>query len=186
MRQSFSRLAAGLLLVSAQANAELIIGLGSDAGFPICAVACARTLAQNSLVCSSVDSYSTLGLNSHVVTTPECYAGDTFYLTTLAYCLRIRCEYAKLKTSQLEEWWEGATPVEPATAVNGKKVLATPKWGYFESLDKIEKTPTQVVMPGQALNFTALVDDTAYRFQLVSNESEVPAVKAQARYGCVP
>ncbi|KAK4617521.1 hypothetical protein CLAFUW4_12388 [Fulvia fulva] len=95
----------------------------------------------------------------------------------------MRCEYAKLKTSQLETWWEGATPAEPATAVNGKKVLATPKWAYTEALDKINGTVTQVIEPGHALSTTTLVDDTAYRFQLVANESEVPAVKAQARYG---
>lgn len=132
-----------------------------------------------------MESYSTLGLNAHVVTTPDCYANDSFYLTTPAYCLKMRCEYAKLKTSQLETWWEGATPAEPATAVNGKKVLATPKWAYTEALDKINGTVTQVIEPGHALSTTTLVDDTAYRFQLVANESEVPAVKAQARYGYV-
>ncbi|KAF2172659.1 hypothetical protein M409DRAFT_16621 [Zasmidium cellare ATCC 36951] len=170
------------LSISSQVAAEWIIGLGSNSGDPICAQACARTLAETALVCSSTQQFGTLGRQDSVITSPDCYANDTYYLTTLAYCVQSKCG-TSIKASKIDTWWESDVVCDPGTGTTTKPIQATPKWTYAESLNQIQDPPTKVIMPYGTLNYTALVDESTYQYQYDSQEGIDPLVQRQAQYG---
>lgn len=173
-----------LSLLAAPAFAQ-IVGLGSNPGFPWCASACARTLAQVSISCSSKETYSGLSLASSVVTEPACYAGDTPYLTTLAWCVHTRCMPYDLTDAQLDTFWDGPVVVNPSAGVDGEAVLAKVKWSYAETLEHIPTPPTKPLNESGLLNYTAEVLDIQWLYQFNTDNSAIPAAIVQAQYGYV-
>ncbi|KAI9770290.1 MAG: hypothetical protein M1840_003449 [Geoglossum simile] len=91
------------------------------------------------------------------MTSPQCRAGDTAFLTTLAWCISTNCAQYHVSTSRLEKYWEEQCTGDPAVA---------PKWGYSAALLNITQPPTQGLTKGDLLNFTALTPEAAWDIQL--------------------
>lgn len=89
-------------------------------------------------------------------TTPGCYAHDTPFLTSVAWCMNTKCE--NVAVSKIEHYWE-------------KKVTGSaqvpPKWSYSEALAEIRARPPtyQVDSADMELNVTAVVNPTIYLSQ---------------------
>lgn len=89
------------------------------------------------------------------ITMPSCLAGDTSFLTTLAYCINSTCQTSE-PIWKLEKYW----------ALQATGDLATPpKWDYQTALQQITKAPDKVLAKGATLNFTALVNPATYSMQ---------------------
>ena len=143
-----------LLSVIAQGNAGLV-GYGIEPYKPLCAHTCLRSLSTLMLECSS---HMHMGGHMHggpPPTTPQCRAGDTPWLTTLAWCIHTKC--VGLKTSELETFWEQQSTESPSVS---------PKWDYSTALNEVMKPPTkQLSSTDESLNSTALVDGAGYEAQ---------------------
>jgi hypothetical protein len=96
-------------------------------------------------------------MSSAPMTSPQCYANDTPWLTTLAWCMQAECAQYNVSGSRLEGFWE--------TQSTSSKTVA-PKWGYTETLNNISQPPTRVLTKNDTdLNSTALVDPVAWQAQ---------------------
>lgn len=134
-----------------------LVGYGIWPYEPPCAHACDRSLSSLMLQCSSpMDSMGGM-MDSSAMTSPQCRAGDTPWLTTLAWCMHTACAEFHVPTSELESFWEQQSTGDPAVA---------PKWGYSMTLVNITKPPTQELTDvDDALNVTALVNTAVYESQ---------------------
>lgn len=119
---------------------------------PVCGHTCRLAIQEDLLECTSNETKSTA---------PGCYASNTPYLTTLAYCLSTRCESEPV--ARLNAFWArytiGTSSPEPS-----------PQLSYKTALRKAG-TPNETVNPGTLLAQTALVPDEVYQFQLKELES---------------
>jgi hypothetical protein len=192
---------ASLALLPPPAIGNEILGLGADPGFPPCANSCARTLAQVPISCSSDQTDGNFGLAAHVVTTPQCYATDTPYLTTLAWCIHEKCAAKNLTDEELDYFWNGPVssnlldavimkaedyakvPVSPGSGVDDSPLLAKIKWGYYETLSQISEPPTRPLNKSVVLNYTAEVLEIQWLFEFNSDTSGIAVAVEQARYG---
>lgn len=149
--------AAWLAGVLARPVLGALVGYGVYPYEPPCAYACSRSLSSLTLECSS-DMSSGSGMDSDSdMTSPECRAGDTPWLTTLAWCMRTRCAEYNVSTSELEAFWEKQCTGDP---------IVVPKWGYSTTLFNIAQTPTRELTDADdTLNLTALVNPTVYNAQ---------------------
>lgn len=96
------------------------------------------------------------GHHGSSATSPECYAQDTAWLTTLAYCINQTC--TDLPKFKLEAYW-----AERVTkSVRGNKL--EPKWTYQETLHHMEgqAPPTRELEEDEVLNFTALYNPESW------------------------
>lgn len=134
-----------------------LVGYGIYPYDPPCAHACYRSLSSLTLECSSdMASGSDMGSDSDM-TSPQCRAGDTPWLTTLAWCMRTKCAEYNVSTSELEAFWEEQCTGDPTVA---------PKWGYSTTLFNIAQPPTQELTEiDNTLNLTALVNPAVYEAQ---------------------
>lgn len=82
------------------------------------------------------------------MTTPECRASDTSFLTTLAYCLNSTCAQDDVPAWKLEKYWADECTGDPSVA---------PKWTYAQSLSQVTEPPTREVTEEDTLNFTGIV-----------------------------
>lgn len=151
-----------------------LIGMGIDMYNPPCAHACRRAVESNLLSCSSHEHSGGHMHGASEATTPECRAGDTAYLTTLAWCMSTNCAEYQTPTSRLEKFWETETTGDP-------KVLS--KWDYGTTLQNITPRPVREVTENDTLDFTAIVPettwDTYYRTLIFFEREE----KVHAKYG---
>lgn len=96
------------------------------------------------------------GHHGSSATSPECYAQDTAWLTTLAYCINQTCtDNSKF---ELEAYW-----AERATqSVRGNKLQ--PKWTYQETLVELAKLspPSKELEEDAILNYTALYNPESW------------------------
>ena len=133
-----------------------LVGYGIYPYKPVCAYACDRSLSSLTLACSS-DMGSGSDMSSAPTTSPQCRAGDTPWLTTLAWCMRTECVDQNVPTSELEAFWEEQCTGDPSVA---------PKWSYSTTLVNIAQPPTQELSKtDDVLNITALVDSAIYKAQ---------------------
>lgn len=134
-----------------------LVGYGIYPYDPPCAFACDRSLSSLMLECSS---HMASGSGMHggpPMTSPQCRAGDTPWLTTLAWCVRTSCAEYNVPTSELEAFWEKQSTEDPTVV---------PKWGYSATLFKISQPPTQELTDADdTLNITALVNSAVYTAQ---------------------
>lgn len=134
-----------------------LVGYGIYPYEPPCAHACDRSLSSLMLECSS---HVALGMDMHggsAMTSPQCRAGDTPWLTTLAWCMRTKCAESNVSTSELEAFWEKQSTEDPTVA---------PKWGYSTTLFNVTQPPTRkLTKADDTLNFTALVNPAVYEAQ---------------------
>ena len=85
------------------------------------------------------------------MTSPDCYASDDAFLTSLAYCFKVNCP--NLPLWQLEQYWADAASGVPAVP---------PKWSYQTALDHVNGTPSAEYTAPDTLNSTMLVPHMAY------------------------
>ncbi|KAK3386523.1 hypothetical protein B0H63DRAFT_137159, partial [Podospora didyma] len=148
------------LLSAATPAFSALVGFGLDPYSTYCARACLWSLLPYQLSCSAKSNYG-FGWS---VTTPECKGNDTSYLTTLAWCMHVKC--TAYRTSELEDFWEHSATADLLKFMD-TSYPPPPKWGYSESLAHISQPPTRELTAADlVLNFTALVPERSYRVQL--------------------
>lgn len=137
-----------------------------------CAWACYNSLSGAPLACTSMDDSSG---HSHGAgpTSPECRAGDTAFLTTLAYCMDSHCDAVKTPTWRRERFW--------SSHVTGDKTIL-PKWAYSTALDAIPEPPTTVFNSSEVLNQTTILGQEAYDKQYNFNVMFDHIEMLQAQY----
>jgi len=110
-----------------------------------------------------------------ITTSPECYANNIAYLTTLALCMRENCDPATVPVWQREKYW--------ITSVTGHDAIV-PKWDYSEALAQITELPTAEYnsTSEDMLVETMLVPPAAYETQYTFNIMFDHLEKIQASY----
>jgi hypothetical protein len=135
-----------------------LTGLGAKLYELPCGTACYEGVAFNPLICTPNTSKS----HSHdhrrpkEPTTPSsCFATDSSFLTTLAWCIRQNCP--NVEAWKIEKFWNHY-------AVSRKifPVPPVPKWTYQESLQNINETPTQMMGMDTLLDKTMIVNSEKY------------------------
>lgn len=126
---------------------------------PFCAMSCLRSLYGLTLSCSSMGD--TVGMMD-MVTTSACWAENTPYLTSLAWCMHTKCADRNVLNSKLEYFWENQ-----ATGQSNAGQIGVPaKWSYSEALANIPSPPTIEITPeDMVLNDTSLVSPLVYQEQ---------------------
>ena len=130
------------------------VGLGVRENDPACAYACYNSISSAPLGCSGTGRG---GSHSHGAppTSPTCRAGDVPFLTTLAYCISLKCK--EIPGLNLEQYWA-------SHATGSPDVL--PKWTYAETLREVSIPPNSTYTRGSILDSTVLVDPTTYSIQV--------------------
>lgn len=138
------------------APAIALVGFEQRPYDPVCAYACASNVGTNLLSCSSMMTMTDDMMMDTPSTTPECYASDTGYLTTMAWCLSTHCAPYNVPNSSLELYWEGQVTGDPTVL---------PKWSYAQALQNVAQPPTRVLGSEDVLDFTALADNATWIVQ---------------------
>ncbi|KAF2000908.1 ferric reductase transmembrane component 4 [Amniculicola lignicola CBS 123094] len=145
---------------------------------PNCAFACRSTFSSAVLTCTDHDHEG--GGHSHGAgpTSPECYASDEPWLTTLAYCIKSTCADYNVPAWQLEKYWADKCTNDQAVQ---------PKWTYQQTVEELAKVPapTKELGEEEMLNFTALYNAETwegYRGTLSHFEN---AETRHSRYGII-
>lgn len=126
---------------------------------PYCATACLRALNTLTLSCSSEGV--TVGMVTFSTST-ECYANNTPYLTSVAWCANTKCAGYDVSASLMEYWWDMQITGQKAAGV--KAVPA--KWTYGEALGHVTEAPTlHLGATDTVLNDTSLVPPSIYQEQ---------------------
>ena len=126
---------------------------------PFCAMTCLRSIYSLMLSCSSMGD--TVGMMT-MTTSTECWASNTPYLTTLAWCMHVKCAEFDIPNSKLEYFWE--TQATGQSTVGVRTVPA--KWSYAEALANVPSPPTnQLTTDDMWLNTTSLVPQETYLAQ---------------------
>ncbi|KAK0751388.1 ferric reductase-like transmembrane component [Schizothecium vesticola] len=133
-----------------------ITGYGFHPYEPLCAESCLRSFSGYMLACTPMgDSHS----HSHMSPTPpSCYAQDTAFLTSVAWCFHSKCAELDVPVSKLQQFWEqGVTGTSKVTA----------KWSYPAALEQVSPQPPtyQLVADDTDLNRTSLVVPVRYLAQ---------------------
>jgi hypothetical protein len=141
-------------LAAQQMGSFKLPGYGYSWYAPPCAFACYNALSSAMLECTSMDHSGGHGHGAGP-TSPECRAGDTAFLTTLAYCMEFNCG-ANTPTWERELFW--------SKHVTGDEAVL-PKWDYSITLKEISEAPTVVYNSSELLNHTVLLDQESYDMQ---------------------
>ncbi|KAK4442545.1 ferric reductase like transmembrane component-domain-containing protein [Podospora aff. communis PSN243] len=164
----------GLLALSSPAAA--FIGYGITMYDPSCAFGCSDALGGFMLECSDHDHVSSG--HSHGgggPTSPECRAGDTPWLTTLAYCIDTMCPESVPAWKKEKYWAEQST---------GSKTVA-PKWTFAEALTQVKEPPTREVGEEEMLNFTAIANHESWESNTLTRQYFEDAETTHSRYAIV-
>ena len=147
--------AASLLVTSVLCEGELT-GFPQNIYDPYCAMASLLSLYSLELDCSTMGA--TVGMMT-MMTSSSCWASNTPYLTSLAWCMQTKCAEFDIKASKLETFWEQeATGQSPA----GVKTVPA-KWSSAEALANVASPPTtQLSANATELNATSLVNPDVY------------------------
>ena len=150
-------------------------GYGFSWYAPACANACWSVLSGATLSCSAMDHSGHTGGHMMSKTSPECQAGDTALLTSVAYCMAQYCP-DKVTPAQREDYWR-MRMLDTTGTVRAK-------WTYGAALAQVQKPPTVEFNKSsmEVLNQTVLVNSDAYgvnnRFNILFDHIEM----LQARY----
>lgn len=148
-----------LTFPSALAEGELT-GFPANPYDPFCAMTCLRSFSSLMLACS--DGGEMVGMHA-MMTSSSCWASDTAYLTSLAWCMHDKCSVElNIPNSKLEAFWESDATGQQSAGVKTVK----PKWSYAEALAQVEGKPTvQLTRADTDLNVTSLVSPDVYKAQ---------------------
>lgn len=151
-----------------------LVGIDVNMYDPTCAWACRSAISSNMLSCS--DHHASGGhMDMHMdMTSPQCRAGDTAFLTTLAYCMSSKCAQYQIALSRLEKYWEEQCTGDPTVP---------PKWSYGAALQHVTEIPTRQLGKEDDLNFTAVVSEPAWRAQYGTDMAFEADERTGARYG---
>ncbi|KAK4174683.1 ferric reductase like transmembrane component-domain-containing protein [Triangularia setosa] len=170
--------AVGLAALALPGPAQALIGYGITMYDPSCGFGCYDSVSGYMLECSVMD-HGPVGAHSHGAggpTSPECRASDTYFLTTLAYCMNTTCD-ASTPRWKLEKFWS-----EQAT---GSKTVAS-KWSYAEALAQIKEPPTdEYGEDDHHLTRTVLLDAETVKANTLTREYFEYAEMIHSRYGLV-
>lgn len=168
-------LTAYLAILGGQVSAQLLSGFGQTPYMPLCAESCLRSLSSLMLDCTVMDDRA--GGHSHMApTTPDCFAENTPFLTTLAWCMRTKCAEHNVANSEIQHFWE-------LKATSSSSVPA--KWSYAEALTHADPSPPtyKISDTDVYLNESSLVNDNTYLAQWnVLGNVQYTAIKESA-YG---
>ncbi|KAI2607205.1 ferric reductase like transmembrane component-domain-containing protein [Hypoxylon fragiforme] len=126
---------------------------------PTCAFACHDALSSYQLNCSTSLNHTMTG--GHLgdtsmpafITSPDCYATDDNFLSSVAYCISTHCSHESV--SDIEHYWNaflvGRIPDQPI-----------PKESYSTALQHAVPSPVTVADPTSLLNTTTLVSEYIY------------------------
>lgn len=114
---------------------------------PVCGFACYNAISGAPLSCSDSG-----------VTSPECFASNMPFLTTLAYCMNSTCDPMKIPTWQREKFW--------SMHITGDMAVE-PHLDYSRTLEKLREPPTVEFNSSSKspLNQTVLVGKATYEMQ---------------------
>ncbi|KAK0665958.1 putative ferric reductase transmembrane component [Cercophora samala] len=157
-----------------------LVGFGLHPFKIYCASACQWALLAYPLECSDLNAGGFLGW---ATTSSECKANDTAWLTTLAWCLHVKCRAHRM--SELQAFWE--TDATRDLLNFGDKAIPVPaKWSYEESLQQITEPPRRrPVNKTTVLDFTALVPEIEYQAQLNTALGVTREQETGAEYGVI-
>ncbi|KAF4554735.1 Ferric reductase like transmembrane component-containing protein 2 [Elsinoe fawcettii] len=141
-----------LALLSLFGAAHGLIGVGIEMYKPLCAHSCRQPLGSIHLSCTD-ESHSPSGGHHSSATGPDCFAKDTSFLTTLAWCIKSHCEPENVDVWRIEKYW--------AQKTTGDETIPA-KWTYSQALHEISSPPTRTVNTSAPLTYTGLVDDEEY------------------------
>ncbi|KAF2098869.1 hypothetical protein NA57DRAFT_76105 [Rhizodiscina lignyota] len=145
-----------LLATSVLGDQGALTGFPANPYDPYCAMSCLRSLYTLTLSCS--DMGATLGMMTSM-TSSSCWASNTPYLTSLAWCMHTKCAEFDVPNSKLEWFWE----TEATGQSTAGQVLVTPKWSYSEALANVPQSPTKQLSASDTwLNVTSLVSPDVY------------------------
>ncbi|CAI6332360.1 unnamed protein product [Periconia digitata] len=137
-------------------TASAMIGYGIEMYKPNCAFACRNSMSSVMLSCSDMDMAG--GHHGHggaMPTSPECYAEDEPWLTSLAYCINETCDDTVAPWVLEKYWFDQCT---------GDKTGVQPKWTYQQSLEQLQNKSAPTKKIGDLgehdiLDSTMLYDD---------------------------
>jgi hypothetical protein len=136
---------------------QALIGFGLYTYEPMCGETCLRSFQGYMLNCTEMSDGS--GMMGHMMmTTPDCWAKDEAYLTSIAYCMSVKCPEQDVPVWKMEIFW--------AEQVTGHPDLP-PKWSYGEALHRANPSPPTYQMTNNdtMLKFTSLVNPDVYLAQ---------------------
>ncbi|KAG9234981.1 ferric reductase like transmembrane component-domain-containing protein [Amylocarpus encephaloides] len=165
----------GALLISLPL-ASALIGYGIDMYKPSCAFACRAAIASAPLSCSDVGDSHGMSHHGSGMTSPECRASDTSFLTTLAWCIKSTCASYNIDTWKLEKYWREKTTGDMAVAA---------KWTYGEATQQVVEIPKEELGEDTTLNMTVLVPHDSWLVQKLTMEYFEGAETTHSRYGIV-
>ncbi|KAK3386492.1 ferric reductase-like transmembrane component [Podospora didyma] len=143
-----------LLLPGSPALAQdFLVGYGNYPYDPICAQSCLQAFRSYLLSCSDLEAAKKPFDPLAPPTSPSCYAKDTPFLTSAAWCFSSKCSEESI--AKLEGYWQ--------KSVSGSQAVP-PKWSYSVALDKVDPRPPayQLTFSDLQLNRTSLVVESLY------------------------
>ncbi|KAK6336195.1 hypothetical protein TWF696_001758 [Orbilia brochopaga] len=144
------------MLVASVTGQGQLNGFPANPYDPFCAMACLRSLTSLMLDCSSMGD--TVGMMT-MSTTSACWATNTPYLTSLAWCMHTKCAPYHVSNSKFEFFWETQATGQTTAGVK----IVPPKWSYAEALAKVvEPVTVQLAASDMDLNATSIVSPDVY------------------------
>lgn len=177
--KSSLRMAAAWLALAGPATAQFLVGYGFDPYEPLCAESCIRSLSSFTLDCSNTEG----GHSGHMhgsSTSNECYASNTPFLTSVAWCFSTKCAEFNIPASTLQAFWE-------KSVTGSSKVVA--KWTYPVALAQVESPPTYQLNGSEPLlNVTSLVSSDTYlrQWNVLGMVAREGVVESKYRYAIRP
>ncbi|KEY74779.1 hypothetical protein S7711_06676 [Stachybotrys chartarum IBT 7711] len=146
-----------LLALGSCAEAQLLSGFGQTPYTPLCSESCRRSFNSLMLSCTVMDHS---GGHSHgAPTSPDCFADDSAYLTSVAWCMSDKCSELGVSVSEIEAYWE--------RHITGSEGQVAPKWTYQEALGEVDTRPPAYIVEStdEYLNATSRVNEVTYLSQ---------------------
>lgn len=174
-----------LVFSADHAPAVGFIGLGITLYQPLCPTTCHNILSRAELACST-DNHDGKSSHGHTSaasahraadfkTSPACWASDTSYLTSLAYCISDKCS-GVLEHWQLEQFW--------AENAVGSGVSPTLTYGQAlaEAMAVLDGDEARTWNRG-VLNFTGTANESRYDIVYGSFDTYEYAERKHTHYG---
>lgn len=142
---------------------------------PDCAFACRDIFASAMLTCSGHDHSAGAHSHGQGASSPECYASDSSWLTTVANCINATC--ADAAPWKLEKFW--------SERITGRFTGVKPKWTYQETLVHMQGSgrPTRLLEGDEVLDFTADFDEKTWESTRGALEYFGIAEKTHSKHG---
>ena len=123
----------------------------------VCGNACHDAIASATLSCTSMD-HSGDHAGMSMTTSPDCYASDSAFLTTLALCMNTTCDPLTAPTWRREKFWNTEATGDPTIP---------PKWDYSRAVEEVQGRPTAEFnsTSTDTLNQTMVVTEETYEIQ---------------------